>query len=273
MHIGNNIRAFRDQLRAEKAQRDDDHLLALHTGFVMNLVRQIYATVPQTAEDDIKCFVDGCFLRHPYQASTKHQVALHEAGHFIAFEAEGMVAGMAEIHGSSFGRHGWGGSAKYWKPPLYRETWSYQDPPNRGELISDARGAIAGPWAETLLGRGPFFGSISEIIESYLLAARAAEMLNLDRRQVLDDIVAGTAGIVNTHKEGIEKVAALLMSRKRIHRNKSLTRVLKHAANTPVIRLPRAPQSDIDELAGLMKAAVPGIDGLIMQVTTGRAGR
>jgi hypothetical protein len=56
---------------------------------------------------------------HPMRVMTMEQVALHEAGHFVGFEACGLLAGTAEIHGSCFGRRGWGGVACPWNPPAY----------------------------------------------------------------------------------------------------------------------------------------------------------
>jgi hypothetical protein len=151
------------------------------------LVRQIYPNVPQSAEDDIKRFVDGCLLRHPYQVSTKDQAAIHEAGHFIAFEVEGMTAGMAEIFGTPFGHDGWGGEAKAWNEAPYGQTNGYRDPPTPQDLMSDARVALAGPWTERSLGCGKircsskFCCSISEIIEAHFLSDCVAKIFNLDK--------------------------------------------------------------------------------------------
>ena len=244
----------------------DPRLTAYHTRMVMELVSLLYRNVSQEANQEVKKFIAARFQQYPPQPMTKEQAALHEAGHYIAFEAEGMIATTAEIHGSAGGRKGWGGIAYAAERPMYNAQ-----PITPGKLISEARAAIAGPWAEFSLGGGDFSDSISEIIEVHFLAACAAERLGCRRHQVLDHIVVGTAATVNAHRTGIEKIAELLGNQKRIFRNPSIRSVLKSAATTPVSDLHPAPQRHIDELGELLTGAVPGIDELILQVTTGRA--
>lgn len=52
--------------------------------------------------------IEACLREHPRRAATKWQAAVHEAGHMVAYEVEGMVAAHAEISGTPFGRGGWG---------------------------------------------------------------------------------------------------------------------------------------------------------------------
>jgi hypothetical protein len=76
--------------------------------------------------------------------------------HMIAFERLGMVAFKAQVHGSAFGHHGWGGTATAINHAYRRILPPYWDP---SEFRSEAISAFAGPVAEELLGDGDALGS------------------------------------------------------------------------------------------------------------------
>jgi hypothetical protein len=112
MYIENNIRASREQLRAEKERRRIKSTVAFYTGRIMALVQVLHKRLPPTVEDDVKRFVAEYLRQRPLQPGTMEQAALHEAGHYIAFEVEGMIAAAAEIYGSPGGHAGWGGGGQ-----------------------------------------------------------------------------------------------------------------------------------------------------------------
>lgn len=250
-------------LDTPRAARWFEPLAGSHTYCVMKAMRLLYRHLPDTADQDVRRFVEGCLERHPPELRIQRQIALHEAGHYLAFEAEGMIAGSAEIHGSAGGHDGWGGTAKAFERPFYDG-----EPYGPGDLLSEARSALAGPWSEVALGGGDLYGSISEIIEAVFLGVRAAEMLGRNPNQVLTDILVGAAAIVDTYRDEIEEVATRLMSRRRIGRNKSLERLLARVQEVPVESLPKPNKSRTEEVARLIGNAVPGINELIMRVTT-----
>jgi hypothetical protein len=88
-----------------------ERVATFHTKRVMQMVRLLSEGVPKAADQDVRLFIEGGLQRHPPQSATKRQAALHEGGHYIAFEAEGLVAGLASIAGSQFGHGGWSGTA------------------------------------------------------------------------------------------------------------------------------------------------------------------
>jgi hypothetical protein len=194
---------------------------------------------------------------HPTRGATHAQAAIHEAGHFIAFEVDGMVAGKAQIEGSPFGRNGWRGSACAWERPLITPTSH-----TTNDLMREARTALAGPWAEAALGGGDMLSSIGELFEVRVLAARVAALQGLHSVQTLAAILSTTAQIVEAHVEAIKEVADKLTRLRRITRyncKKTLSRVRSTSINMC------AHQSD-DTLALMAQVtSLPAIEALIMQ--------
>ena len=82
-----------------------------HVSLISDACRAFYPHVPRDPEGTSRTVLELFLARHPMRAATKEQAAIHEAGHFVAFERLGLLAAKAEIHGSAFGRGGWGGAA------------------------------------------------------------------------------------------------------------------------------------------------------------------
>jgi hypothetical protein len=63
------------------------------------------------AADYFRHFMMAMLSDHPIQGATRSQAAIHEAAHLVAYEASGVMAGVAAIRGTTFGLGGWSGRA------------------------------------------------------------------------------------------------------------------------------------------------------------------
>jgi hypothetical protein len=196
-----------------------------HAHLVVPTVRQIYGRGhAQLIRDELEAFL----MEHPTRGATRFQAAIHEAGHFVAFEAEGMWAGQAVVSGSPFTRC-WGGSALAWDRPWIRPGASVD------ELLRDARALLAGPWAEAVLGKGDLRSSAGELFQVSILVARAAQLQQRDRHQVLASTIVNTAKIIEAHAKAIEEIASKLMKARSITRQtRGCEKVLDRVRHTPI---------------------------------------
>jgi hypothetical protein len=168
---------------------------------------------------------------HPMGEVTKWLAALHEAGHFVAYERLGFLAGTAEIRGSRFGRGGWGGGACRWSPPIYDGRLAPDD------FLRDARGALAGPIAEELLGGGDALHIIGELIDASIRSDRAAELWGRDSIEMWDETLLGAVALVEHHEPEILDIAALLECRGRISRlDRPVEKILARVTPGPIDR-------------------------------------
>jgi hypothetical protein len=168
---------------------------------------------------------------HPMRSGTKEQVALHEAGHFVGFEACGLIAGTAEIHGSTFGRYGWGGVAKPWNSPAY--LWPQDLVPD--DFLGDARAALAGPVAEELLADGDALSSIGELADAALRSDRAAELSGRDDIEMWNETLLGAVALVERHRPEILDIAEVLGRKKRISRtDRAVEKILARVPQGPI---------------------------------------
>ena len=81
--------------------------------------RQLFGVAAPYAEQPILQMFEEYLLRHPMRKATQMMAALHEAGHYIAFERLGMLATFAHIRGSARGRDGWSSGANAAERPDY----------------------------------------------------------------------------------------------------------------------------------------------------------
>jgi hypothetical protein len=58
---------------------------------IINATRKICGPTAVVEKDTVRDEIEGCLLRHPTRGASQRQAALHEAGHFVAYEAEAMV--------------------------------------------------------------------------------------------------------------------------------------------------------------------------------------
>jgi hypothetical protein len=183
--------------------------IGTQTAIAMRALMMHEANARNAVEGDVRGLIVRCLREHPMTDATRRQVALHEAGHLLAYEVEGLVALKANIHGSPYGRGGWSGKA--WPANelcIGPRDWQRWGSPN--DLLREARMSFAGPWAEFFLGGGDIASSIGELVESHILAAQAADLLGRDPRMVVDEVVAGTRAIVAEYMAEIEEIADLL---------------------------------------------------------------
>ena len=167
---------------------------------------------------------------------TIEQIALHEAGHFVAAEALGMVATTAEIHGYAGGRGGWGGSAGAWeRPVLDRGEWGF----TAEEVEHEGAFTLAGPVAEHLFKGGDPYRGLGEILVVCIIAAHLADLRRESRAITLSNLFASTAQVVRILTPQIEEIAGFLKSQRSIHRAKA--RVAKCLSRVPRLSIQRLP--------------------------------
>jgi hypothetical protein len=155
---------------------------------------------------------------------TKWLAALHEAGHFVAYERLGFLAGTAEIGESG------GGHACPWAPPIY----SYPLAPD--DFLRDAQAVLAGPIAEELLGGGDLLGSsIGELIDAAIRSRRAADLAGRDSIEMWDETLLGAVALIEHHKPEILDIAAVLEREGCIWRtNSAVNKILMRVEEAPI---------------------------------------
>lgn len=164
-------------------------------------MRLLYELELKEAERDVVAHIEA---QPSVPVVTRHQVALHEAGHFVALEVEGMQPTSVWIKGTPFGRDGWYGSAQYFdEEGLYPGT-----SPDR--MLRHARTILAGPWSGEYLAGGSIHSSPGELLEVSLLCGIAARKLGKSLRDVQINAVVSTAALAERYTCTIEEVAEKL---------------------------------------------------------------
>jgi hypothetical protein len=184
--------------------------ISIHARHLTNRLGN-YTTPKKDAPVHILGAVKDCLNLYSMRAATREQAALHEVGHFVAFEVFGLGAYSASIKGTKFGRGGWCGAAQ----PL-EERLNKWDTPTGNYLIAEAKIALAGAWAEELLGCGDAMSSTSEIIEAHLLIAKAAEMSGQDHLTLISQTLTDVTDFISQYEDLMRDLAVGLMKRKRI---------------------------------------------------------
>lgn len=179
-----------------------------HAAGIVRTIRSIRGANCKADEGSICDRLEAWLGPRALFRATRNQCAAHEAGHLIGFEATGMVAVGAEISG----RRGWGGTAHRLKAPEITPTSPAID------LLHEAVVAVAGPLAEQLIADGDALFCIGEILETYLLCVRAAELSDRDAGVVLHEVLFSVAALIERHTQVVQDLADELGRRKRIHR-------------------------------------------------------
>ncbi len=178
--------------------------------------------------DRLQAFV----TKHPMRPGSRTEAALHEAGHLVAYQAGGRVAGMAEIRGTAFSAGGWGGSA-WAEAPFCTECSPHQHVPR--EFYRDARDTLAGPLSEDLLGGGDALNNIAELMEARLLSNRAAELQGCDPVQLWRRTLRRAVALVEFYQDEIRAIAEPLERRKRIMCFRpSMRQILQHVKQSSI---------------------------------------
>ena len=151
----------------------------------------------------------------PAQSRTIGQAAAHETGHFVAYQAMGMVALSAEIFTSSRGCDGWHGyavggvrPARHVTGGLYLLTAEH--------CLAKAVSTLAGPATEHFFSDYHMHGASGEMIETCLLARKLADILGIGFEQAMADVLRCTVALLERHAPVIRGITALLVRRKRI---------------------------------------------------------
>ncbi len=210
-----------------------------HTASLYHDWRHVLGAAAPYPKQPIREVFAAYLTSYPTPAATKEMVALHEAGHYIAFERLGMIATTAAIRGSAFGRDGWSGGANAIERPdhhwvMNARRWGL------ALLWNEAIAGLAGPIAEEILGGGDALGSVSELAGAALWVACAAELAGQDGGEALRQTVRKAIALVERHEPGIRDIAGALEHKKSISRfdrpvKKILQRVLRGViANTPL---------------------------------------
>ena len=219
---------------------------------VVQAIKRIHGASIGVDEDALLVLMEAFVSQHPWQHATKRQAAVHEAGHLIAFQFDGMTSGEAWIEKPLFELDGWGGRAVGHGTPSIEDGRCYKNP----NVSCRAREVLAGPLAEAVLGNGCALSSIYELIEAKLLAERAAELSTGDKGEVWRETLLTAAAIVERHADEIEKIAGRLMRRGRVHTYQaSTTKILSRVRKVPAAPADLSTRSL--EVVRLIEAAVP----------------
>jgi hypothetical protein len=183
-----------------------------HVRQISRAYEAFYPDVPRDEEGMSLTVLEPFLAIHPMQAATRDQVAIHEAGHFVAFERLGLLAGNAEIRGSAGGRNGWSGRATSWHWRSYQrpEDW------DAASLRREALTVLAGPIAEELSGAGDTLSSIGELVEASVLAFRAAASDGPVPSDVLREVLIEAISLVERHAPEILGIGEVLARKRRI---------------------------------------------------------
>jgi hypothetical protein len=159
----------------------------------------------------IQKYVERHFMLRPPRCVSRHDVAIHEAAHFLLAHVEGLGAATAKIHG----RGGdWGGEMRPWNAPCPTDPQT-----NPHELWGYACVTVAGPIAVELLGdigSGGAADNIEELFDVCFILARAAELLECDLIRLWQRTLCETAQRVELLAPEILDLAAVLARRKTI---------------------------------------------------------
>ncbi len=201
--------------------------------------------------------MEKCRQRYPEQGATKRQVAHHEAGHFAAFEVEGLSAFGAKIYGTPGFNIDWGGEA--W----FQNSLDIDHHCDAPGLLKAARVCAAGPVAGRLLANHDGFAPAIELVKARVLVERASQLSSRDGRSLWSETVRGVFEIIERHSDTIGDLAELLEARKQISRfqpsvRKILSRIRPDASICAVNLSPRG-----QALAHIIEAETPSVEELM----------
>ena len=225
----------RAQYRADRSARQRARLIGNQADHVSGIYHRVYGCCAD--REAIRQAVAGWFEIYPYRSACRQHIAIHEGAHFVAYEAEGMLAADASVYSGPFGRGGWGGRARAWNEPsitLMEQTTE--------SLLGHARVTLAGPLAEALLADGDAICQAYELMEARALVGRAAEISGHNDDLLWEQTLHETVQLIERHSYEIKQLAALLMRRNLITREQSevrwiLARVVRSSAcNSAVSR-------------------------------------
>jgi hypothetical protein len=155
--------------------------------------------------------VEQHFMLRPPHAVGRHDVAIHEAGHFLMAHVEGFTPAVAKIYGRG---NAWGGEIWLWDTPCPADPRA--DP---HELWSYACVTVAGPIAVELLGdigKGGATDCIEELFDALFILERAAELRECDPLRLWRQTLYETAQRVEMLTAEILDLAEILSRRKTI---------------------------------------------------------
>jgi hypothetical protein len=174
---------------------------------------------------------------HPTTGATRETAAIHEAGHFVAFERMGMIAATARIYGPAGGRGAWTGTAGAAGSP---DRYQVENAKTSGwePLWGEAIATLAGPIAEELVGRGEALSSIGELVGASLWAVRVGKLTGQPGDATVFKAVVETTSIVERLASEIRHIGDVLAGRKRISRDRSIESILSHVPRGPIAASP-----------------------------------
>lgn len=211
----------------------------------------------------IRSAIEGFLDRHPQVGGSRLEVAHHEAGHLAAYEATGMLAGMAQVHGRA---NDWGGEASALDDRKPSSVWFC----SANDFLNEALVQVAGPIAEGFAG-GDMLSSSSEILKAGLLATRAADMMGEDRHQMRLLNFLQAAKIIDIYKPEITKIVEVLERSKvcKIGRTEKIFSQVR-GYSLPYVASKRRLQfqrREVDRLMVQFAAAMENIDGLVDEIS------
>lgn len=189
---------------AQKKAQNRKNLIAGHASQVLTASRGL--NISNQVVDDA---IDGFLEVFPQKKATKTMAGIHEAAHFVAYTVLGLGAWKAEIHGTKFGRGGWGGRAV---------PCNDFDPQNASgkHFLNEALATLAGPFAEHILGNGDAYSSVGELFAARIYVSRAALHTGQNSDTLWYQTLVQAEGLVHQYREHILVLASFLETRKEI---------------------------------------------------------
>ena len=186
---------------AQKKAQNRKNLIAGHASQVLTASRGL--NISNQVVDDA---IDGFLEVFPQKKATKTMAGIHEAAHFVAYTVLGLGAWKAEIHGTKFGRGGWGGRAV----PCNDFDPQYA---SGKHFLNEALATLAGPFAEHILGNGDAYSSVGELFAARIYVSRAVLHMGEDADGLWYQTLVQAEELVDRYRESILEVAELLERR------------------------------------------------------------
>lgn len=215
MNLSNTAARDRAQYGQPSAEPVEAAWVAANAARLSETLREIFFDTRVVVDADaVHGVVTNFISTHPEDPPTHRRlVAVHEAGHVVAFEATGALFHRAEVKRIDRRSDNWIGEAFSCDPPPLMPRWITSD-----GALCDAVSTLAGPIAEEMYGGGVVEASPWEVLHSRACVTRAASLSAKQDRRRWGCVLKLTVALVECNARNIADIADLLMRKERIRR-------------------------------------------------------
>lgn len=254
-----DVAAFRREIKEERRCEREAAFLDGHLDYVECALKHIYGWKASVDRNAIRDVITP--LLPPRHVASRERAAVHECGHIVGFESQGLNASGARLSGSPGDPLGWSGEASC-GGDLYLEPgrWSH-DPEN---FYRKARIVLAGPIAEEIVAGGHALFRVGELMGARVYSDHGAALTPEFSGAAWIENVCKAIAMVERYRWQISELAEMLARRKEIRRSSpSVYEVLK----TITLRA-RIATDDLspkgDALARRIIAETPHVTGFVI---------